>query len=122
MRYLCSLHNYLIDENETTVPTSLADDAIDLSMDGAFTVATGTRSELGGELVAIPDPLLYGGQHSSDDHKHQRRSPPDMHHGYLLGLIVDVIAKGTTLGAIGYVPNSITRKNHKLHKLNVLVE
>jgi hypothetical protein len=63
-------------------------------MDGAFTVATGTRSELGGELVAIPDPLLYGGQHSSDDHKHQRRSPPDMHHGYLLGLIVDVIAKG----------------------------
>ena len=47
VRCLCSLHNFLINNKEGTVPTCLAYDAFDLSMDGAFAVGVATRSELG---------------------------------------------------------------------------
>jgi hypothetical protein len=88
VKCLCSLHNFLVDNNDSTGPNALAYDAFDLSMDGAFAIAAGTRSELGREVVQIPDPLLHGGQHS-DDHQRPRRAPLENRRSYLHSLIVE---------------------------------
>jgi hypothetical protein len=62
VRYLCALHNYLIDEKES-VPTCSAADAVELIMTRAITAAPEPRSELGGERVPIPEPLFDSCNH-----------------------------------------------------------
>jgi hypothetical protein len=55
---------------------------------GAFTVQPEARSELGGEVVTIPEPLLHGGEHS-DDYVRPDRAALGVKREYLYGLIVN---------------------------------
>ena len=57
-------------------------------MTGAITVNAAPRIELGGELVAIPEPLLDCCNHHLD-HVRPRRAPVGVRRDYLHDLVVD---------------------------------
>ena len=88
VRCLCSLHNFLIDNKEDKVPTCTAADQVDLVMTGAITVNAAPRIELGGERVAIPDPLLDCCNHHLD-HVRPRRAPVGVRRDYLHEIVVE---------------------------------
>ena len=78
VRSLCSIHNFLIDQNEKVDLTHTATDTIDMFTNGAFTVQHESRSNRGGEVVTIPDPLLlHGDKHIifMSEHQHNNNCP-----------------------------------------------
>ena len=88
VKCMCAIHNFLIDEKDVMELTHTAADQVDMFVNGAFTVQPEARSELGGEVVTIPEPLLHGGEHN-DDYVRPRRAALGVKREYLYGLIVN---------------------------------